>query len=321
MTRLGYQIPNFTYPGVAADGIFDNVVEQAKTAEASGFDRVLLMDHFYQLPGIGDPDDYMLECYTMLGALAQHTDTVRLSALVTGNTYRNPAVLAKTVTALDHVSHGRATLGIGSGWFELEHDAFGIPFNSFTERFEKLEEALNIILPMLRGERPTLDGKHYQVAEAINSPAPVSKIPVMIGGSGEKKTLRMVAQYADESNLTCTVDEIPRKLDALAAHCEALGRDRSEIAVTKLVMMVIGHTMEEAEASMVTFVEDHGWPTEIAELMAPRMTVGGPDEISAAIQELVDAGIDGVTLNLVANAHDPELIALAGKTASAVLPS
>ena len=169
MTRLGYQIPNFTYPGVAPDAIFANVVQQAKTAEANGFDRVLLMDHFYQLPGLGDPHDYMLECYTTLAALAQHTETVRLSALVTGNTYRNPAILAKTITALDLVSGGRATLGIGSGWFELEHDAFGIPFNTFTERFEKLEEALNIILPMLRGERPTLDGKHYQVTDAINS--------------------------------------------------------------------------------------------------------------------------------------------------------
>lgn len=320
MTRLGYQIPNFTYPGVGPDEIFDNLVAQAKTAEASGFDRVLLMDHFYQLPGIGDPDDYMLECYTTLAALAQHTETVRLSSLVTGNTYRNPAVLAKIVTALDHVSHGRATLGIGSGWFELEHEAFGIEFNSFSERFEKLEEALTIILPMLRGERPTVHGTHYHVTEAVNSPAPVGRIPVMIGGNGEKKTLRMVAQYADESNLTCGTEEVPRKLEALAAHCERLGRDRSEITVTKLVMMVIGRTMEEARASVDTFIAHHGWPAEVAELMAPRMTLGGPDDIGEAMQELVDVGIDGVTLNLAANAHDPELIALAGETVDAVLP-
>jgi F420-dependent oxidoreductase-like protein len=319
MTRLGYQIPNFTYPGVGPDQIFDNLVTQAKTAEASGFDRIFLMDHFYQLPGIGDPDDYMLECYTTLAALAQHTEKVRLSSLVTGNTYRNPAILAKTITALDHVSHGRATLGIGSGWFELEHDAFGIPFNTFTERFEKLEEALNIILPMLRGERPTLDGTHYQVTEAINSPAPISHIPVMIGGSGEKKTLRMVAQYADESNLTCTIDEIPRKLDALAAHCERLGRDRSEIKVTKLVMMVIGRTHDDAMAAANQFIATHDWPAEVADLVAPRMTLGDPDEIGEAIRDLVDTGIDGVTLNLVANAHDPEMIALAAETTDAAL--
>ena len=150
MTRLGYQIPNFTYPGVGPEALFPNLIEQVKTAEASGFDRVLLMDHFYQLPGIGDPDDYMLECYTTLAALAQHTETVRLGALVTGNTYRNPAILAKTITALDIVSNGRATLGIGSGWFELEHDAYGIPFNTFTERFEKLEDCLLYTSPSPR---------------------------------------------------------------------------------------------------------------------------------------------------------------------------
>ena len=319
MTRLGYQIPNFTYPGVDATDIFPSLVEQVKAAEAHHFDRVFLMDHFYQLPGIGEPDDYMLECYTTLGALAQHTERVRLSALVTGNTYRNPAILAKIITALDHVSGGRATLGIGSGWFELEHDAYGIPFNTFSERFEKLEEALNIILPMLRGERPTLHGEHYRVTEAINSPAPISQIPVMIGGSGEKKTLRMVAQYADESNLTCTVEEIPRKLEALAGHCERLGRDRSEIDVTKLVMMVIGNTMEEAQAAVDTFIEMHGWPAEMVELIRPMMTMGGPDDVGEAIREIMDLGIDGITLNLAANAHDPEMVALAGDVVDAAI--
>ena len=319
MTRLGYQIPNFTYPGVGPEALFPNLIEQVKTAEASGFDRVLLMDHFYQLPGIGDPDDYMLECYTTLAALAQHTETVRLGALVTGNTYRNPAILAKTITALDIVSNGRATLGIGSGWFELEHDAYGIPFNTFTERFEKLEEALNIILPMLNGERPTLDGKHYRVTEAINSPAPLSKIPVMIGGGGEKKTLRMVAQYADESNLICTTAEIPRKLAALAEHCERLGRDRSEIEVTKLVMMVIGRTKEDADAAIATYVDNHGWPAETIDLLRPIMVAGGPDDVGESIRELIDAGIDGITLNLMANAHDHEMIALAGEVVGAAI--
>ena len=319
MTRLGYQIPNFTYPGVASSDIFANVVAQARAAEASGFDRLFLMDHFYQLPGLGEPSDYMLECYTTLAALSQHTSTMRLSALVTGNTYRNPAVLAKIITALDHVSGGRATLGIGAGWFELEHDAFGIPFDTFAKRFEMLEEALNIILPMLRGERPTLHGTHYQVTEAINSPAPISKIPVMIGGSGEQKTLRMVAQYADESNLTCAANEIPRKLEVLAEHCERLGRDRSEITVTKLVLMVIGRTHDEALAAAATYVSNHGWPAEVVDLMVPQMTLGDPDEIGAAMRELVDLGIDGVTLNLAANAHDPEMVALAGETVSAAL--
>ncbi len=320
MTRLGYQIPNFTYPNVGPDTLFAALVEQAKTAEAAGFDRLFLMDHFYQLPGIGDPDDYMLECYTTLAALAQHTETIGLSALVTGNTYRNPAVLAKIVTALDLVSNGRATLGMGSGWFELEHDSFGIPFETFTQRFEKLEEALQIILPMLNGERPSLDGKHYQVTEAINSPAPLSKIPLMIGGAGEKKTLRMVAQYADESNLICGVQEIPRKLDVLAEHCERLGRDRSEIKVTRLVMGVLGHTMEDAEASIDAYMALHGWPAEAAAMIRPMMTIGGPDEFGAQIQEMIDAGLDGITMNLATTAHDSDMISLAGEICGAIIP-
>lgn len=317
MTRLGYQIPNFTYPG--GGDIFSTVVEQAKTAEAAGFDRLFVMDHFYQLPGLGDPDDPMFECYTLLGALAQHTTSIELSALVTGNTYRNPAILAKTVTTLDHVSGGRAQLGIGSGWFQLEHDAFGIPFNTFSERFEKLEEALQIIVPMLSGERPTFSGSHYSVTEAINSPAPVSKIPIMIGGAGEKKTLRMVAQYADESNLTCTAEEVPRKLEALAGHCERLGRDRSEIKVTKLVMMAIGNTHEEANASMESFVAMHEWPAEVLDFYKPRLVIGDPDTIGEEMQALARLGLDGVTLNLMASAHDPEMVALAGRTVDAAL--
>src|SRR3982751_1610357 len=153
--RLGYQIPNFTYPGVEPGDLFDTVAAQAREAETAGFDTVLVMDHFYQLPGIGTPDSAMLEAYTTLGALASATSTIQLSALVTGNTYRNPPMLAKTVTTLDVVSGGRAVLGIGAGWFEREHDDFGYEFGTFTERFEKLEEALQIIGPMLRGEAPT----------------------------------------------------------------------------------------------------------------------------------------------------------------------
>src|SRR6476469_9973901 len=233
MTRLGYQIPNFTYPGVDSAGLFDVVAAQAQAADRSGFDTVLLMDHFYQLPMLGPPDANMLECYTTLGALARETSTVRLGALVTGNTYRNPTTLAKIITALDIVSGGRAQLGIGAGWFELEHDSLGFEFGTFTDRFEKLEEALQIILPMLRDEGPSLDGKYYTVKHAINHPTPISRIPVLIGGSGEKKTLRMVAQYADQGNLTSSPAELPRKLAALAEHCDRLGRNRDEITLSQ----------------------------------------------------------------------------------------
>src|SRR5215207_5535552 len=163
MTRVGYQIPNFTYPDVSSRDLFANVVRQAREADASGFDTIMVMDHFFQLPMLGAPDQEMLECYSLLAALAQHTDSVRLSALVTGNTYRAPTLLAKTVTTLDIVSGGRAQLGIGAGWFELEHRALGFEFGTFAERFEKLEEALRIINAMFAGERPSMQGRWYEV--------------------------------------------------------------------------------------------------------------------------------------------------------------
>ena len=313
MTRLGYQIPNFTYPGVDPADIFSTVVGQAQAAETAGFDRILVMDHFYQLPGIGTPDEPMFECYTILSALAQHTESVRLSALVTGNTYRHPTLLAKTISALDHVSGGRATLGIGSGWFELEHNSLGYEFGTFTDRFEKLEEALQIIVPMLRGDTVSLEGKHYQVTDAMNFPAPISRIPIMIGGAGEKKTLRMVAQYADESNLTGTIDEIPRKLDALAAHCERLGRDRSEITVTKLLAVLVAPTMEQAEADLRAVAEVKGWNDAIIDMAKGMLIYGDPDTVGQQLQACMDTGIDGITVNLPMNGHIVERIGLLGE--------
>ena len=320
MTRLGYQIPNFTYPGVDHAHIFPTVVAQARAAEEAGFDRVFVMDHFYQLPGIGSHDEPMFECYTMLSALAQHTQSVRLSALVTGNTYRHPTLLAKAVTALDHVSGGRATLGIGAGWFELEHRSLGYDFGTFTDRFEKLEEALRIIIPMLRGETVTLDGKHYQVTDAVNSPAPISRIPIMIGGTGEKKTLRMVAQYADESNLSSgPVEEIPHKLDVLAEHCERLGRDRSEIAVTKLQMVLVAPTMEEADQDLREVAETKGWNDDVVEIAKTILIHGDPDTVGERLQACMATGIDGMTINLPGNGHKTDRIGLLGEVARAAI--
>ncbi|MFT3851221.1 MAG: LLM class F420-dependent oxidoreductase [Ilumatobacteraceae bacterium] len=319
MTRLGYQIPNFTYPDTTPATLFDVIAAQAKEADASGFDTVLVMDHFYQLPMIGPADHEMLECYSLLSALARETSKARLSALVTGNTYRNPAVLAKTVTTLDIVSNGRAQLGIGAGWYELEHDAFGIEFGTFTDRFEKLDEALQIIVPMLRGERPTLDGKRYQVKAAINSPAPASRIPVMIGGGGERKTLRMVAQYADESNLICGVDELPRKLDVLAAHCAALGRDRSEITVSYQRSVCIAPTMEEAQADLAEHAARLGFGERELATMTARIVVGDPDTIGEQLAKELTTGIDGYTINMIANGHKPGRVALLGETAAKVV--
>lgn len=324
MTRLGLQIPSFTYPDTGPAELFGVVAQQAAEADGAGFDTVLVMDHFFQLPMLGQPDDYMLECYTLLAGLAAHTKTVRLSALVTGNTYRNPAVLAKTVTTLDIVSGGRAQLGIGAGWFELEHTAFGIEFGTFTDRFEKLEEALQIILPMLRGERPSLDGKHYRVADAINEPQPVGRIPVMIGGGGERKTLRMVAQYADESNLIAEPADIPRKLDALAGHCERLGRDRSEITVSWQRNVCVAPTMEEARAELVAGLARRGLdfdalPEANQQGILAMVNVGDPDTVGERLSEDLALGVDGFTINQSFNGHIPGRVALLGEVASAVV--
>jgi F420-dependent oxidoreductase-like protein len=319
MSRLSYQIPNFTYPDTRPHEIFDKVVAQAKAAEAAGFDRVMVMDHFYQLPMLGAPDEPMFECYTMLSALAQHTKSVRLSALVTGNTYRNPALLAKTITTLDHVSHGRATLGIGAGWFEFEHTGYGFEFGTFGERFRKLDEALSIIVPMLKGDRPTLKGEFYSATNAINSPAPVAPIPLMIGGQGEKKTLRLVAKYADESNLTGEVADIPRKLEALEKHCEDLGRDRAEISVTKMLTIAIAPTYEEADADLAAFAAVKGWNADIVAMVRRMVIAGDPDTVGEKIAEAMRHGIDGVALNLPANGHNPERVALLGEIARKVI--
>jgi alkanesulfonate monooxygenase SsuD/methylene tetrahydromethanopterin reductase-like flavin-dependent oxidoreductase (luciferase family) len=256
----------------------------------------------------------------MLSAIAQHTKSVRLSSLVTGNTYRNPTLLAKTITALDHVSNGRATLGIGAGWFELEHDSLGYEFGTFTDRFEKLEEALQIIKPMLSGEKVSFSGKHYSVTDAVNSPAPISQIPIMIGGSGEKKTLRMVAQYANESNLSRgTAQEIPQKLDALAAHCERLGRNRAEIKVTKLVMCCVAPTMEEAQADVKALSGAKNWTDEVMQMLPLMLIFGDPDTVGEKLQELMNTGIDGLTINLPVNGHNTDRIGLLGQVANAAI--
>ena len=228
-------------------------------AEEGGFDTVMVMDHFYQLPLLGPPEHEMFESYTLLGALAARTERVNLGTLVTGVTYRNPAILAKIVTTLDVISKGRAFLGIGAAWFDVEHEALGVTFPSVKERFERLEEALQICRAMFKGERPTIEGQHYRVKDAINSPATIrGDIPIMIGGSGEKKTMRLGAQYAEMVNLTVGADEVPRKLDALAKHCADLGRDFDTINKTALGIMVHGDTMEAAEAKRNAFLAERG---------------------------------------------------------------
>lgn len=319
MTRLGYQIPSFTYPGVGPDRLFSEVARQAKEAEQGGFDTVMVMDHFYQLPMIGPPELNMLECYTLLAGLARETSSVRLSSLVTGNTYRNPAILAKIITTLDVVSEGRAQLGIGAGWFELEHSAFGIEFGTFTDRFEKLDEALQIILPMLNGERPTLDGKWYSVNEAMNEPQPVGRIPVMIGGAGEKKTLKFVARYADDSNLICPVDDVTRKLAVLDEHCGAEHRDRSTITVTRQQSVCIAPTHDEALSELDAMLTARGLSGSALEAARSNVVYGDPAEVGEQMSAQLALGLDGFTVNAVANCHVPGRVQLLGETLASVI--
>ena len=216
------------------------MIAQAQEAEAAGFDSVFVMDHFYQLPGLGTPDQPMLEAYTALGALATATERVQLGTLVTGNSYRNPTLLAKAITTLDVISQGRAILGIGTGWFELEHDSLGFDFGTFTDRFNKLGEALQIILPMLEGERPTFTGKYYRTQEAMAEPRFRDHIPLMIGGSGEKKTIPLAAKHFDHLNIIAGFDELPRKVAVVKENCEKIDRDPATLETSMLVIAIIG---------------------------------------------------------------------------------
>jgi len=284
--KLGLQIPNFSY-GTGVEELFPTVIAQAQEADAAGFDSVFVMDHFYQLPGLGTPDQPMLEAYTALGGLATATKNVQLGTLVTGNTYRNPTLLAKAVTTLDVVSQGRAILGIGTGWFELEHEQLGFEFGTFTDRFNRLDEALQIILPMLRGERPTFSGKYYRAKDAMANPRFRDHIPLMIGGHGEKKTIPLAAKHFDHLNLTSGFDELPRKLQVVKARCEEIGRDPATLETSMLVMALIN---EQATADLI--------PDDFKQ----RVVFGGPDQIVEQVKtKVLDAGIDGVILSPVTN--------------------
>ncbi len=316
--RLGYQIPNFSY-GTPVAQLFPTVVAQAREAEDAGFDAVFVMDHFYQLPGLGTPDQPMLECYSALSALAMATSRVQLSALVSGNTYRNPTLLAKAVTALDVISGGRAVLGIGAGWFELEHQQLGYEFGTFTDRFERLDEALSIIEPMLRGERPTVDGKWYRTENAMNEPRIRDDLPIMLGGSGEKKTFGLAARHAQHINIICDPTELPRKLDALAARCAEIGRDRSTVETSFLGSLIIDEDGDKARELQRNYLRERGVDTDVdtPQLRAAlsRQFVGSPDEVAAAVKERVlDPGIDGIIFNMPVNGHLPGVVTLAGKT-------
>ncbi len=234
--RLGVHLVSFTLPG-GPESIGPTLAETGAAVEEAGLDNVSFMDHYLQLEFLSGVNDPMLEGYTALGFLAAHTSTVQLQLLMTGVTYRHPGLLAKIVSTLDVLSGGRAALGIGAAWYEREHRALGVPFPALAERFERLEESLEIVHQMWSDDDGPYVGKHYQLAETLNSPQPLRKPhpPIMVGGGGEKKTLRLVAKYGDACNLFASSPEaVQHKLEVLARHCDNEGTDYG--AITKTIL-------------------------------------------------------------------------------------
>jgi F420-dependent oxidoreductase-like protein len=285
--RIGIHYANFTHPDWQSS-LADRLTETARVADQGGASLFTVMDHWFQMENLGGPPEPMLEGYTTLGYLAGQTENVRLSLLVTGATYRHPGLLAKIVTTLDVLSKGRAMLGIGAAWYDREHAGLGVPFPSTGERFERLEETLQIVGQMWSDEDGAYDGKHYQLAETVCVPPPVQRPhpPILIGGSGERKTLRMVAQYADACNLFGeSLDVVRHKLDVLRGHCDDLGRDYDAIEKTMIAMGdPVADTdgfltsMEEYAAlgiSVVTLMpptgDPVGWTTSVCEDVLPRL--------------------------------------------------
>jgi F420-dependent oxidoreductase-like protein len=244
--KIGLQIPDFT-TAAGPGRLGADLATVARTADDAGFEFVAVMDHFFQIGAIGPPEREMLEAYTTLGYLAGCTSRAKLLTLVTGAVYRSPGMLAKIVTTLDVLSGGRAWLGIGAAWNEEESNGLGIPFPPVAERFERMEETLQICLQMWRGDESPYHGRHYQLERPLNSPQALSSPhpPILIGGSGERKTLRLVARYAQACNLFPS-PEVARKLDVLRAHCDAEGRDYDDITKTCYFIFDVGEKGEKA---------------------------------------------------------------------------
>jgi F420-dependent oxidoreductase-like protein len=254
--QIGLQIPLFTTPGGPAT-LGRDLATVARTADDVGFEYLAVMDHFFQIGVVGPPELEMLEAYTTLGFLAAHTSRIQLLTVMTGVIYRYPGILAKTVTTLDVLSGGRAWLGIGAAWNEEESRGLGVPFPPVAERFERLEETLQICRQMWGGDESPYLGRHYQLHRPLNSPQALRPPPIMVGGGGERKTLRMVAQYADACNLFATPD-VEHKLDVLREHCERVGRPYDEILKTVYYPFNLGADGERVEETLADLRRLHG---------------------------------------------------------------
>ena len=302
---FGYHLPNYSFPGTADEALFDHVADMVVAAEAAGFDMVTVMDHFYQIRGVGVETEPMLESYTTLAALSQRTKTICLSALVTGVTYRNPALLAKMVTTLDVLSKGRAILGLGAAWNDDEHAGYGFEFPPIGRRMDRLDEAAHIAKLMFTEERPSFTGKYFHIDRALNVPRPIQPggPRLLIGGAGEQRTLRIVAKYADISNWFPGLEDTKRKIGILERYCEEEGRDPA--AILKTVMSPCLLALDEAEARQIR-----------ERIPAERLAVMGdpvlPAEAAELLQPYLDAGIGGFTFGNP-NLNTPELLTAAGE--------
>ena len=313
--RAGLQIPDFNRVANEPGDLLARLTAIATTAEDAGFDSVYVMDHLHQIRGVGPDENWMLEGPTTLGALAAVTKKAQLGLMVGGIHYRNPALLAKITTTIDILSGGRAILGIGAAWNESESLAYGYEFPPLGVRFEQLEDGLRIFRAMFTGDagQATVDGERHHIKDAYNNPKPLrGDIPILIGGSGEKKTLRMVAQYAEASNVFGDVERIKHLMSVIDGHCETVGRDPSEITRTKLATLVIADTHEEAAAAAEPLRGPMG------ERFDAMVMFGDPDGITEQLAAHREAGLDGVIVNMP-QVGDLEKVELAGKTLAAAM--
>jgi F420-dependent oxidoreductase-like protein len=287
---FGLHCPNYTHPGTTSADMFARTVEQAQAAEAAGFSLVTVMDHLNQIPGVGVPDEPMLEGWSVLAALARETKTVRLSTLVSGVTYRNPALLAKTATTLDVISGGRAIFGLGAAWYEAEHAAFGFDFPPIKERMDRLDEALTIVRGMFASERSSFEGVHYRTVDVINVPRPVQPggPKILVGGGGEQRTLRIAAKHADMTHwFPLGLDVLNHKTDLLRGYAETIGRDPATIERTMAAPVVVA-----ADPAAGAILLDR-LPAE----RRAHVTVGTPEQAADGLRPYLDAGFTGFTFN------------------------
>jgi F420-dependent oxidoreductase-like protein len=302
---FGLHLPLYTFPGATTAQIFDRIAEQARAAEDAGFSLVTVMDHLNQIPVHGAQDEPMLEAWSVLAALARETRSVRLGTLVTGVTYRNPAMLAKMATTLDVISGGRAVFGLGAAWFEAEHEGYGFAFPPIRERMDRLDEALTIVRAMFTNERSTFEGAHYRTRDALNIPQPVRAggPRILVGGGGEQRTLRIAAKHADMTHwFPLGLDALNHKTGILAGYCEAIGRGPGEIERTMAAPVLVAATEPEARAM---------WERLPDERRAV-MRSGTPEQAVDGLRPYLDAGFTGFTFNNSAY-RTPEQIAVIGE--------